>query len=128
MRLRSLGPVASENQYRALNSPDIYAEVKFDAIVQPTRDMATRCLAGPKALPSVIVARTLLVGPIFATNSSEGAFGARMRKNVPSGMIGAPLLIAQCKAGQRLDYRAYTGRTYLPLVASDAPAIADLVR
>jgi hypothetical protein len=124
---------------------DIYADAKFDAIVQPvarwpTRDMATRGLAGPKALLSVIIVRTLLVGPIFATDSSQGAFGARMRKNVPSAMIGAPLLVAQgwddalalpdvqdrfvagrWKAGQRLDHRTYgganasaTGRTRLP--------------
>ena len=64
---------------------DIFADAKFDAIVQPvarwpTRDMATRGLAGPKALLSVIIVRTLLVGPIFATHSSQGAFGARMRK------------------------------------------------
>jgi hypothetical protein len=45
--------------------------------------MATRCLAGFKALLSVIVARTLLVGPIFATDSSAGALGARVRENVP---------------------------------------------
>jgi alpha-beta hydrolase superfamily lysophospholipase len=109
------------------------------------RDMARRCLAGRSALLSVAQALAL-GGRIFATSGADGALGARLAANVPSGPISAPLLLAQgladdlvdpqvqaryvarrCDAGQAIDFRRYAGRDHLSVVAADSPFTANLM-
>jgi alpha-beta hydrolase superfamily lysophospholipase len=124
-------------------------DVRYDDYIRPqartlVHEMATRCLAKPSALVSVV--ESLVVdGPIFATDPSTGALGARLAENVPDGDIPAPLFLGQgaadslvlpaaqreyvaarCAAGQPLEYREYEWRDHVPLVEPDSPLVPDL--
>lgn len=129
-----------------------YPDVKFGSytgglLTQALADdMASRCLAGPKALFSV--AEALLVGgSIFASPPDAGALGERLAQNTPARPLPQALLIAQglsddlvlpdiqaqfvsrrCKAGQALEFRRYAERDHLSLVAPDSPLTGDLIR
>jgi len=127
-----------------------YPDVSFSHYVRPaaqviSRQAASRCLSGPGALVSVAQSLTL-DKPIFAGDPASGAFGQRLNQNTPTGMIAAPLLIAQgqsdqhvlppvqapyirqrCAAGQKLDYLTYPGRDHVGLVAADSPLIPALI-
>jgi uncharacterized membrane protein HdeD (DUF308 family) len=109
--------------------------------------LASRCLSEPGVLVSVLEALSLSKDPeIFSTDPTTGAFGARLRVNVPTGTVPAPLLIAQgdadslvlprvqrayvakrCAAGQVVDYRVYPNRDHVPLVQADSPLIPELI-
>lgn len=128
-----------------------YPDVKAGDIVRPgarilTEEMGDRCLAEKSVLVSVLTALTL-DKTIWSGNPDAGAFGRRLRENVPSGPIAAPLLIGQgaadslvvpesqdayvtarCEAGYRVDYRTYAGRDHVPLVEPDSPAVTDLLQ
>lgn len=129
-----------------------YPDVSFDRYVRPAarvlvRQMATRCLAEPGILVSVLSALSLAKDPvIWSQDPVSGPLGARLAANVPTGRIPAPVLIAQgqadtlilpamqrqyvqgrCSAGQQLDYRTYPGRDHVSLVQPDSPLIADLL-
>lgn len=128
----------------------VYDDVRFEEYVRPgaqpiVREMAGRCLAEPSTV--------LSIGTIMAMDKTmwngdpnRGAFAARLRENIPTGPIPAPLLLGQggadqlvvpaaqdayvaerCAAGQQVDYRTYAGRDHVPLVEPDSPAIADLI-
>jgi uncharacterized membrane protein HdeD (DUF308 family)/alpha-beta hydrolase superfamily lysophospholipase len=130
---------------------DTYPDVRFGSYVRPSaglqvRELAQRCLSESKIYLSGI--STLLFGQsIWATDPGTGAFGARLRQNIPTGPIPVPVLVAQgeddavvtpgsqadyvrarCAAGGRVDYRTYPGRDHVGLIAVDAPLIPDLVR
>lgn len=127
-----------------------YGDVSFGQYVRPaaqviSRRAAARCLSGPGALVSV--AQSLALDkPIYAGNPAGGPLGQRLAQNTPTGLIQAPLLIAQgladslvlpsvhaqyvaqrCAAGQKLDYLAYPGRNHVGLVTADSPLIPALI-
>jgi uncharacterized membrane protein HdeD (DUF308 family) len=127
-----------------------YPDVRFDAYVRPaarimTREMASRCLAEPAVFSSVIES-LLIDGSIWARDPSSGPFGERLRENVPSGPIPAPLLIGQgladplvlpaaqaayvrarCDAGGQVDYRTYAGFEHVDVVGAESPLIPELL-
>ncbi|MBM6401216.1 lipase family protein [Phycicoccus sonneratiae] len=127
-----------------------YDDVTYREYVRPgaqpiVREMAQRCLAEPSTLVSVATALSL-DKPIWAGDPNRGAFATRLRENIPTGRIEAPLLIGQgaddslvvrsaqdayvegrCAAGQQVDYRVYGGRDHVPLVEPDSPAIPELL-
>lgn len=127
-----------------------YPDVNFDENVRTgarwlTRDMATRCMDGTKAI--FLVAEGYAARPtIFASDPSTGALGARLRQNTPIGSINVPVLLAQgendelvlleiqnnffsaaCAAGQRIEYVPYPDRDHLSLVAKDSPLTSKLI-
>lgn len=128
-----------------------YPDVKPDEVAAGpvadmlARDMAGRCLAGPRALVSVAESM-LLGGTIFGASALDGALGSRLAQNTPDRPLAQPLLLAQgmaddlvrpgiqddfvhrrCRGGQPLDYRRYGGRDHLSLVAVDSPLTTDLM-
>jgi pimeloyl-ACP methyl ester carboxylesterase/uncharacterized membrane protein HdeD (DUF308 family) len=129
----------------------IYPDVTYRDYVRPAaqpivRAMAGRCLADR---PSTLVS----IGTVFSLDKTiwdgdpnRGALATRLRENVPTGHIPAPLLIGQgaddtlvaraaqdiyvkerCQTGQQVDYRVYDHRGHVPLVEPDSPAIPQLV-
>jgi pimeloyl-ACP methyl ester carboxylesterase len=143
-----VGKIMSSFVIRAYS--ETYPEVSFNAYVRPlanllVRDMASRCLAGRKALFSVLEA-AMLPNSIFGADPTAGALGARLSANVPNARLDIPQLIAQgqddelvlhvvqarfvrrrCEDGQNVDFRTYPGRDHLSVVAPDSPFIAKLV-
>ncbi len=130
----------------------IYDDVDYHEYIRPgaepiVRAMAGRCLAEPGTLVSLLEALGLSRDPeIFSTDPTAGALGARLAENVAPPTVTAPLLIGQggadrlvpsasqrafveglCAAGQRVEYVEYAGLDHIPLIASDSPAIADVV-
>lgn len=127
-----------------------YPDVTVTDLVRPgarilVAEMSSRCLAEKSVLVSVLTALSL-DRSIWAGPADSGAFAQRLRENVPSGPIPAPLLIAQgaadtlvvpaaqaayvqdwCTSEQPVDYRTYEGRDHVPLVEPDSPAIPDLL-
>ena len=144
----TVGKIMSSFVIRAYS--ETYPEVSFTAYVRPlanllVRDMASRCLAGRKALFSVLEA-AILPSSIFGADPTAGALGARLAANVPNARLDIPQLIAQgeddelvlhdvqarfvrrkCEDGQNVDFRTYPGRDHLSVVAPDSPFIAKLV-
>lgn len=126
-----------------------YPDMALDDQVQGhltwlTRDMATRCMAGPRALVAAAIA-ALPVGTLLKRDPAEAPLGMHLAANTPAEPIAAPLFIGQgdadplvlpgiqsrfidtrCAAGQALTYRLYAGRDHLSLVAPESPASADL--
>ena len=129
---------------------DAYAEVRYDDYVRPgaqviVREMAARCLSERGILVSLATA-LLLDQPVWGRDPTEGAFGARLAENTPTGAISAPLFIGQglddtlispssqaayvggrCASGQSVDYRTYPGRDHVGLMRADSPALPDLI-
>jgi pimeloyl-ACP methyl ester carboxylesterase len=129
---------------------DTYPDVDFAeetrAATRPlARDMAARCLAGKQALVSVVEALAV-GGSIFEGPPTDGAFGARLRENIPPPLAGPPVWIAQgdrdtlvlpdiqrdyvqdwCAQGRPLEYREYAGDDHLSLVAAGKPYSRDLL-
>lgn len=129
---------------------DAYADVSYDDYVRPgaqvmVREMAARCLSERGVIVSIATA-LLLDQPVWRQEPTTGPFAVRLAENSPTGPITAPLLIGQgtadtlitsasqaafvgsrCGEGQPVDYRAYTGRDHVGLMAEDSPAVADLV-
>ncbi|HKT01212.1 MAG TPA: lipase family protein, partial [Rugosimonospora sp.] len=128
-----------------------YPDVHLDRYVGtaariPVHELAGRCLADPKFVMSGLTA--LLFGrSIWATDPGTGPAGARLRENTPTGPIGVPVLVAQgladttvpaavqagyvrdrCGAGARVDYRTYSGRDHVGLIAPGSPLIPDLLQ
>ncbi|MFF0344345.1 lipase family protein [Kribbella sp. NPDC004875] len=127
-----------------------YPDVTTNDYIRPgarilTREMGDRCLSGKSSLVSLLTTLSL-DKPIWSGNPGTGAFGQRLRDNVPSGPIKAPVFIGQgaadtlilpatqaeyvdarCAAGYPVDYRTYEGRDHVPLVEPDSPAVRDLL-
>jgi uncharacterized membrane protein HdeD (DUF308 family)/alpha-beta hydrolase superfamily lysophospholipase len=127
-----------------------YPDVHTADVVRPgarvlAAEMANRCLAEKSILVSALTAISLDKS-IWTDNPESGAFGQRLKQNVPSGPIPAPLLMMQgaadqlitpdtqssyvktrCEAGYPVDYRTYVGRGHVPLVEPDSPAVPELL-
>lgn len=127
-----------------------YPDVRFDDYVRPTarilvREMASRCLAEPGIMTS-IVESLVIDKSIWATDPAGGPFGLRLKENVPSGPIPAPLLIGQgledplvlpaaqeayvkarCEIGGQVDYRTYEGFEHVDVVQAGSPLVPELV-
>lgn len=128
----------------------IYPDVDLSTYVRPgaqvfVRETARRCLSEPSLLFSVLGSLPF-DGIIAARDPLNGPLGERLRENIPTGLIDAPVFIAQgavdslilptmqagyvaerCAAGQIIDYRTYAGRDHVPLVEADSPLIPDLI-
>lgn len=127
-----------------------YPDVSFDEYVRPTvrtlvREMVSRCLAEPSVFTS-IVESMVIDKSIWARDPASGPLGERLRENVPSGPIAAPLLIGQgledplvlpaaqaayaqarCQAGGQVDYRTYEGFEHVDVVEAGSPLVPELV-
>lgn len=109
-------------------------------------DIAGRCVGGMETLVSALETLLLPRDGVFARSPNDGAFGARLARNVPRDPIAAPVLIAQgeaddlvladiqrryvaalCAAGQAIDYRSYGGRDHISLLAPDSPLTVELI-
>jgi hypothetical protein len=107
--------------------------------------MASRCLAEPEVFTSIL-ASLVIDKSIWARNPADAPFGERLRENVPSGRIEAPLLLGQglgdklilptiqaayarsrCEEGGQVDYRTYEGYDHVGVVGEDSPLIPDLL-
>jgi pimeloyl-ACP methyl ester carboxylesterase len=139
------------NSYLVRAFSQAYPDVHFDDYVRPgarwlARDIAGRCLAGPKAIPSLIMGM-LLSPSIYSVDPVSGPLGDRLTENVPSAHIDAALLIAQgqtdemvlpsdqgkfaeaqCSRNQQFEYHTYAGQDHLSIVRADSPFIGDLLR
>ncbi len=129
-----------------------YDDVSFSRYVRPgvemlVRQMATRCLAEPGMLVSVLDALALSNDPkVFRVDPTSGPLEQRLRENIPPASGGHPLLIGQgaadslitpdaqrayidslCEAGRALEYRVYDGLDHIPLVEPGSPALDELV-
>lgn len=130
---------------------EIYPDVRFDSYVRvaarvPVRELAGRCLDDPKVYRSGL--SWLLRGrSIWSAPPDTGAFGDRLRQNVPAHPIGVPVLIGQgaadttvpatvqdayvrqeCATGTRVDYRTYPGRDHVGIFTGDSPLLPELMR
>jgi hypothetical protein len=110
-------------------------------------DIAKRCVAGYQTLFSVLETFLLPADGIFRKDPTSGPLGTRLGENTPINIVPSPLLIAQgeiddlvlpevqkryvsarCSAGQRLDYRTYSGRDHVSVVAPDSPLAPELMQ
>jgi uncharacterized membrane protein HdeD (DUF308 family)/pimeloyl-ACP methyl ester carboxylesterase len=127
-----------------------YPDVGFDDYVVPTaqtnvRALASRCLAEPAVLASVLASVTTGMS-VFEDGLADGALAARLVENVPTGPFEMPLLVAQgeddglvvpavqaafveelCDEGNDVEFRSYPGRDHVPLVEADSPLVDDLL-
>jgi acetyl esterase/lipase len=107
-------------------------------------DMAGRCLGEWRTLFSVLEGALFPGSGIFAHDPADGALAKRLEQNSPMGPIPMPVIIAQgdqddlmdvqrhfvaarCAAGQRIDFRTYTGHDHMSVLASDSPLVPDLI-
>ncbi|WP_309126912.1 lipase family protein [Microbacterium sp.] len=129
---------------------EIYDDVSFSRYIRPgadvtVREMATRCLAAPDMLVSVLTVMALTDDPnILAADPTSGALGERLTQNIPPAAKDVPVLLGQgvddqliahdmqsayvqrlCGEGASVDYRGYGGRDHLSLVEADSPAIEE---
>lgn len=129
---------------------DTYPDVRFDDYIRPTarilvREMASRCLAEPEVFVSAIESLAIDTS-IWSVPPSSGPFGERLKENVPSGPIPAPLLIGQglgdelvlptaqaayaksrCQQGGQVDYRTYAGFDHVGVVGEHSPLVPELL-
>jgi uncharacterized membrane protein HdeD (DUF308 family)/alpha-beta hydrolase superfamily lysophospholipase len=129
---------------------DTYPDVRFDDYVRPAarivvREMASRCLAEPGVIVSIAEALSIDTS-IWATDPARGAFGERLKQNVPSAQIAAPLLIGQglddelvsppaqeayararCANGGQVDYRTYEGFDHVSVIGPESPLVPQLM-
>lgn len=127
-----------------------YPDVRFAEYVRPaarilTHEMASRCLAEPGVMTSVVES-LVIDGSIWATDPASGPLGRRLNENVPTGPIPAPLLIGQgledplvlpaaqaayaqarCEAGGQVDYRTYAGYEHVDVVQAGSPLVPELL-
>ncbi|MGB7448359.1 MAG: lipase family protein [Ornithinimicrobium sp.] len=132
---------AYEAVYDDVDTGD-YVDSQTEAGVET---LAQRCLIGGDAVLA-LAESTLLGDSIFDRDADTGALGRRLAENVPSGLLEAPLLVAQgerdqvvsptvqaghvrsrCDEGNTVDYRTYPGRGHLNLVAESSDLAPDLL-
>lgn len=131
---------------------EIYDDVSFSRYIRPgadvtVREMATRCLAAPDMLVSVLTVMALSDDPnILAADPTSGALGERLTQNIPPAQAAVPVLLGQgvddqliahdmqsayvqrlCSEGASVDYRGYGGRDHLSLVEADSPAVEEAI-
>ncbi|AZQ68537.1 hypothetical protein EF888_16195 [Silicimonas algicola] len=127
--------------------PDIDAWGHVDWRVQPlVRDMARRCIEFPDIWMSIAEAGLIPERGVFARLPGEGAFGDRLRMNVPRGPFPVPLLVGHggrddlvlpevqdgyvaslCAAGEAVDYRTYPEEDHVSVVQPVSPLTAELI-
>lgn len=129
---------------------DIYDDVRLADYMAPGGDVtlraiASRCLAEPSALTSVL-SSVAVDFSIFRGDLAGGSLERRLQENIPPYEIEVPLLLGQggsdslitpsvqagyvdgmCDAGQEVDYRVYEDLGHVPLVEADSPLIPDLI-
>jgi alpha-beta hydrolase superfamily lysophospholipase len=130
---------------------ETYPDVRFDSYVRvaarlPVREEAGRCLDDPKVYLSGL-SSLLRHRSIWSVAPDTGAFGDRLRQNIPDQPIGVPVLIAQggsdttvpvtiqngyvqreCATGTKLDYRVYPGRDHVGIFTGNSPLLPELVQ
>ena len=131
---------------------DVYPDVRTSDYLRPgaevtVRQMATRCLAAPGMLVSVLTLLALSEDPdILSRDAATGPLGDRLRENIPPATITVPVLLGQgesdglilpamqrafasslCTAGVAVDFRTYSGLDHIPLVEADSPAISEVL-
>jgi len=131
---------------------DAYADVTWNEYIRPgaepiLRAIASRCLAEPGVLVSVLEALSLHFDPeLFRVDPTTGAFAARLEENVPPAAPGVQILLAQggvdpliapetqrhyvaetCAAGGAIEYREYPGLDHLGLVEPESGLIPELL-
>lgn len=138
-----LGPLiirAYDETYQNVHATN-YIDARMFAIYDAA---AHRCIPETQSILSVLTALTMH-GSMFSTDPLTGPLGDRLEENIPTGLIDAPLFIAQggadplilpkvqqkyvqgrCDAGQKLIYQEYEGRDHLTVVADDSPYTSDL--
>jgi predicted esterase len=129
-----------------------YPDVTWKQYVRPgaevvVRQMSARCLSGPDLFASVLTGLAMTADPdVLAKDPATGAFGARLRQNIPPSDIPVPVLLGQgaadtlikpsaqrgfvkdlCRAGTSVDYRTYAGLGHVALAEADSKAIPDLM-
>lgn len=133
---------------------DIYPDVSFRRYIRPGADvtvqqMASRCLAAPDMLVSVLTLLALSDDPkILAADPTTGPLGDRLAQNIPpAAPAGIPVLLGQgradeligfdtqrhyaakmCAGGGAVDFRGYDGLGHLELVRPTSPAIAEALQ
>lgn len=126
--------------------PDVEAgdHVRASARI-PLEQIADRCLRSPTSEISLTQAR-IMADRFVANSLYEGGLGRRLSENDATGVMEAPVLIAQgesdrvvtlglqdayvrdrCEAGQSLDYRTYAGRGHGDLLGEDSPFVDELL-
>jgi uncharacterized membrane protein HdeD (DUF308 family)/acetyl esterase/lipase len=128
-----------------------YDDVRISDVLDPAstslvQEFGDRCLAEKETIISILELGALKDRSIFSSDPTTGAIGARLRENVPTGDIAAPLLIGQgladplvlpevqqgyvdsrCAAGQELTYRTYAGFDHVGVVEPESPLVPDLL-
>lgn len=127
--------------------PDVVVDDYVRSLAAPlARDMASRCMTPGSMVFSAFEALAT-GGSIFKLSPSSGAFGQRLKQNVPDQPITMPLMIAQgaaddvvsagiqaafvqrrCAAGQSMTYVRYAGRDHMGVVAPDSAFSQDLLQ
>jgi pimeloyl-ACP methyl ester carboxylesterase/uncharacterized membrane protein HdeD (DUF308 family) len=127
--------------------PDVEAgdHVRASARI-PLQQIADRCLRSPTSQVSLAQAR-VMADRFVANSLYDGALGRRLSENDATGVMEAPVLIAQgerdrvvtlglqdayvrerCGAGQSLDYRTYARRGHGDLLTADSPFVPELLQ
>ena len=137
--------------FLALAYSGTYADVKLGDVVKPValpivRKLATRCQANPDAFVSILTAVAIRQQPVLALTPREGAWGRRLRENVPTAPGSSPLLVAQGRddplvlpsvqsayvarleaGGHPVDYRTYPGLDHATLVERGSAFLPQLL-
>lgn len=111
----------------------------------PLARIADRCLRAATSELSLAQAR-IMADRFVKESLFEGGLGRRLSENDATGVIRAPLLVAQgtsdrvvtrrlqdtyvrdrCVAGQSLDYRTFDGRGHGDLLRDGSPFVAELL-
>lgn len=126
--------------------PDVEADDHVRASARiPLEQIADRCLRSPTSKISLTQAR-IMADHFVANSLYEGGLGRRLSENDATGVMEAPVLIAQgesdrvvtlglqdayvrdrCEAGQSLDYRTYAGRGHGDLLREDSSFVDELL-
>lgn len=128
---------------------DWYTDVEFKEYVRPgarfsQEKIVDRCLSEPSFMANI--ASILIREPYTLADVHTGPLYERLQQNVPGEPTGVPLFLAQgasdplivpeaqadfvahlCEAGQVVEYHTYAGRDHLGVVATDSPALGDLM-
>lgn len=125
----------------ARSYPDV---VLGDLVVPSARtfvsEAAARCTTDPATLVTILTGAALTLDPIVAVDPTQGAFGQRLRQNVPLGPWPAPLFIGQgsadevvnpaiqaayvaglCSTGHQLQFTSYPGATHMGVMQPESP-------
>jgi uncharacterized membrane protein HdeD (DUF308 family) len=110
------------------------------------RRIGQACFTGGRDTLAAAAITSQMFDPIFIRTALSGTLADLLHANTPTGMVRAPLLVAQgeadqlvlprmqrqwvatrCAGGQGIDFRAYPGLDHLALVAPSSPLTAQLL-